>query len=303
MIEEKFLLTIGIPSFNRGPILLETLEKMPLLPELQLLIVNDGSPHLQYQAVESFIATLINSRIVHYQENYGPPTALIRLFENCETQYLMLLSDEDLIVPRALGKLHGELDKEEFSYIVLRDIKRKTNVKSIKWLSAYFSGNVFKVSDCMEALKFIKELAKNEEFAHLYPHSLLAIFLAAQGKKHRHIYGAGHIVRTVTKTEIRTLSGKHAEKPTERVLEHLSFLRCLDEMAKLSGLSNSVLSNVKNSARTKFFGSLLDSVSTVDSRAVDDLLRGVAVTYLTTSFRIFIKKLRQVELLSRHRKI
>lgn len=120
---------------------------------------------------------------MHYKENYGPPTALIRLFENCETQYLMLLSDEDLIVPRALGTLHRELDKEEFSYIVLRDIKRKTNVKSIKWLSAYISGNVFKVSDCMEALEFIKELAKNEEFAHLYPHSLLAIFFCRPRQK------------------------------------------------------------------------------------------------------------------------
>lgn len=294
------MLTIAIPSLNRSTVLLQTLEQLHALDSVQVLIVNDGSTTGNYKDVEEFISGRANFRIVHYQENFGCSTALMRVFENCRTEFLMLLSDEDVTIPSTVELLIEELRKDEFGYVVLRDAgknkikKSAINVRAIKSQSAYFSSNVFKVSSAMEPLAFIRNLAKDEEFAHLYPHTLLAITVIAQGKKSLKISAQGHTNRVFESTEIRTLSGGHAHQPTERVMEHLSFLRCLDKMTKIPGVNPKTLNKARKSAQSKFFGSILDSVSTIDLQARDDMIKSVPRTYLAWWPKKLIKNLKRI---------
>jgi len=288
------MLSVAIPSFNRGRVLLQTLQKLTSNSELQVLIVNDGSTTDDYYPVDLFIANKPNFKIHHYSENFGPATALLRLFENCQTEYLMTLSDEDIVEDSNLGLLLDFLYENEFDYLVARDSGCKKSIsklkpKDVKPQSAYFSSNVFKVQETFEALNFIRDLANFEEFAHLYPHTLLAVSLFAQGRNCMKLSAKCHVSRIIEETEIRTLSGGLAHLPTERVRQHLSFLRCLNAISDVWRTNPKGLSTIKNSAQQKFFGTILDSVSTIDARARNDLIRGFPKTYLASRFRNFIK--------------
>ena len=294
------VLTIAIPSLNRSGVLLETLKQLDIPNSVQVLITNDGSTKGDYSEVEKYISKKSNYRIVHYSENFGCATALFRVFENCQTEYLITLSDEDIVKSDVLELLVAELQREDIGYAVIRMMGANRfkstgiSIKEVKSLSAYFSSNVFRVNGTRESLTFIRDLAKVEEFAHLYPHTLLAIIMVALGKKSVKISAQFHSNRVIEETEIRTLSGRVAHHPTERVIEYLSFLRCLDEIERFPGISKKLLLTAKKSAECRFFGSILDSISTLDLKARDDLIRSAPRTILAWYPKKMIKNLRNL---------
>ncbi len=110
---EKPLLTIGIPTYNR-PEKIKTQVSL-LLPQLEErvhLVVYDNcstipvESHFTEQELQKF--TVIRNRI-----NVGADANIAKCFENCETQWLWTLSDDDLIKTNAVEIILKEIEKDD----------------------------------------------------------------------------------------------------------------------------------------------------------------------------------------------
>ena len=100
------ILTIGIPTYNRPDDLLRLLQQIAsselFLKECCVLVIDDGSSGLNEDFLDAknlpidFLEQKL--RYVKNHQNIGYPRTFIRLFEECQTDYLLILSDDNLLL-------------------------------------------------------------------------------------------------------------------------------------------------------------------------------------------------------------
>jgi len=117
------VLTIGIPTYNRSTQLMETVRR--LLPDLSskvcLLIVDNASDTPAREVLSSFMRPESpHIRIVRNKWNIGAPANVLRTVELCETAYLWILADDDLLsvdsVKTVLGAVYEYRDIDFFRF-------------------------------------------------------------------------------------------------------------------------------------------------------------------------------------------
>lgn len=117
------LLTIGIPSYNRAPIVAANLagiiNRLPEWVEV-LLCDNASDPPIKLDAETLAIAGQRRVRIrVHRQvTNLGAPANILRLFELVETKWLLLTGDDDPVLPERLPDILDLLERRQDCPIV-----------------------------------------------------------------------------------------------------------------------------------------------------------------------------------------
>jgi glycosyltransferase involved in cell wall biosynthesis len=107
--ENHKLLTIAIPTFNRHELLKEQIEA--LLPQMSdqikvVILDNHSEP-----AVSSYLGELCGNQIeiIRNRENIGGDANIYRCFEYCETEWLWVLSDDDLVKDDAVLRVLEEI--------------------------------------------------------------------------------------------------------------------------------------------------------------------------------------------------
>ena len=91
------LLTIGIPTYNRGEILKATLNK--ILPiclqyEVEILVADDGSTDGTYEMLKQF-ESYKNFKIIKNSTNLGFDRNTVNLFNLAKSKFLWLFGDDD----------------------------------------------------------------------------------------------------------------------------------------------------------------------------------------------------------------
>lgn len=101
--------TIAIPTYNRDDYLRQVIASVlsESQVDFELLIVDTASPSNVKEIVDSFNDPRVN--YFYYPENLGMVGAGNKCIELCQSEYLMLLADDDRLLPGGLKKLYDQI--------------------------------------------------------------------------------------------------------------------------------------------------------------------------------------------------
>lgn len=199
--EYKPLLTIGIPTYNRGKRALETIRQILAFPldfEIEIVVSNNGTKNQTFFYYNE-IQNINDNRIRYYQfdENQGVSLNICQVAEMARGDFLLFLSDEDSINLPVLYKMMTDLveDRENIGMYkpastqhyknVFIDVRKSRGMDALDefaYKSNYLSGNTFNVTLLKEinAIDYVKNNQENE-IAFLYPHMCFELFVAQFG--------------------------------------------------------------------------------------------------------------------------
>ncbi|MBX9879492.1 MAG: glycosyltransferase [Candidatus Obscuribacterales bacterium] len=101
--------TVAIPTYNRDDYLRQVIASVLSESEIdfELLIVDTASPVNVKEIVDSFNDSRVN--YFYYPKNLGMVGAGNKCIELCQSEYLMLLADDDRLLPGGLKKLYDQI--------------------------------------------------------------------------------------------------------------------------------------------------------------------------------------------------
>ena len=131
-------ITIGIPTYKRprqlARLLGQLVDSKKLCPWLQVLVLDDSGDQEAHAVFHQYCQDSQFAQLVSNPENQGYPRSLIRLIEECRSDYLVLLADDDHIQLASLDGLRGFLESETPDFI------------STPWLRRTGSGNRYRLA-------------------------------------------------------------------------------------------------------------------------------------------------------------
>lgn len=303
MYHRDMSLVLAIPSFNRPDSALRASQQLlssPLPNEVTFLLADNGSNISSYSKVSNFILSKPSAVFLRFEENLGFGLNLLRLIEHVESDYVLLMSDEDHLNTTQLGELLDFLRERNPSLCILRDfdstraISKRLRVKHLKGSSNYMSGIVINMNLVRSHIPIVKEMTVTEEYASLYPQVILATILFAEGDSF--LFARPEILsRERLETTIRSSGGNPYWYPTERVYQYLSMIRCLEKISSISTLKNG--KRIKAFQRVnqgKFFGLLFDAVGILAPDNRKDLTRSSFTTAIHFEFQLFLEWVRKI---------
>lgn len=118
---KDFILTIGIPTYNRPKKLkqcLISIEKQTLTDDIEILISIDGSTDDTESVVKKFISSSkFNIRYVKNKKNLGFDRNIINVYKNARGKYVWFLGDDDQMLTGGIKNIVKIL-KEEFPTVI-----------------------------------------------------------------------------------------------------------------------------------------------------------------------------------------
>lgn len=196
--KNNVFLTIGIPSYNRGKILLENVKQLLNLEydaEIEIVVSNNGSK-IEADYYDQ-ISKINDSRLVYtsFEANQGYASNVLNVMTHASGHFLVMCSDEDFLV---LDKLSGFI---QFLFENLQMAMSYTGgygsnfengtiqmypagIQAIECAvnSNYLTGLVFNNS-IISKYKIIEKVQQNREnlFVEYYVHSVIATIIAQYG--------------------------------------------------------------------------------------------------------------------------
>jgi hypothetical protein len=291
------LLTIGIPSFNRPEAALESVKKNLKAREssdFSILLVNNGS-ELDYKIDETWQNQQTKFQYIKFLDNLGFGQNIIRLIEHCETKYLLFMSDEDFLSNDGVNKLEIFLKEKNPTVTILRSKPKtfkktkKIKMNNIRGISSNMSGIIINLNILKMYLPNIKKLVETEEFAFLYPHMLIVALL--NSLRSGYILSLPTIIsQDALPTTVVATSGHPYFYPTERVIQHISFFKCVEKIDQmLDGKARRRLNQFTKANEKYFFGIIHDAVKIMDSKLANMLLKSSFRTYLNSKAKTLLK--------------
>jgi len=114
-------ITIGIPTYNRprqlARLLGQLVDSNKMCPWLQVLVLDDSGNQEAHAPFNQHCEDDPFARLVTNPENQGYPRSLIRLIEECRTDYLVLLADDDYIQLPSFDGLRSFLESETPDFV------------------------------------------------------------------------------------------------------------------------------------------------------------------------------------------
>ncbi len=121
--DSKPLLTIAIPTYQRARFLEELLNnlgpQLKNIPRIELLISDNASMDDTERLIEGFAGRGLEVRYIRNKENIGPDGNFLQCFELATGKFFLLFGDDDLLVPGALLKIIGLLDRHDPDIVYL----------------------------------------------------------------------------------------------------------------------------------------------------------------------------------------
>jgi glycosyltransferase involved in cell wall biosynthesis len=188
------LLSIGIPSYNRAENVWSLLHELLAEPDSELVeifVIDDGGSDGTYaKLAEDAIASRV--RILRNDANLGFARTFARLFAECRTEYLMLMSDDDHVLVESLRPLLAYLGSERPAFVSPQFLRASTisrgrsstgpiAPRQFIACSAHAPGLVFRVEDCRAGLEELAERIEADQVdAVVYPqvHLVMRLLLA-----------------------------------------------------------------------------------------------------------------------------
>ena len=112
------LLTIGIPTYNRKKAILNCLDHLyekKIYLKARILVIDNASEDQSYEIIHKKYSHVFD--IHKNKKNIGFSGNTIELFKICSTEYLLWLSDEDIIIEKNIDKLIEILNKNSYFFL------------------------------------------------------------------------------------------------------------------------------------------------------------------------------------------
>lgn len=165
------ILTVGIPTYNRGHLLVDCLEKLgPVLAtfdgQIELVISNNCSTDNTSEVLEDFarsFAGLFSIRVVEQTSNVGAVPNIFQLVDNARTDYLISMGDDDSLKADGLRMLLEILSASKPTHFIegawpWRRVKEEFDLTEDKVSTWGYEiglawGSVYHVPSCRAALE------------------------------------------------------------------------------------------------------------------------------------------------------
>lgn len=191
---EDLKLTIAIPSYKRKEVikklLYELITNMKQHNNYEILVVDDASKDGTFDEIFKF-HNEETVRVYENVENLGLVGNIYELFKRARGSYLLLLSNEDMVVHDNITKITSFIKKKHPVFIsgqytknqgcgdlLYRGRRRTKNIKPSDFhaSSFYISGLIYSVKECRPLLKAILDSGKFLS-SFIYPQVLLTALL------------------------------------------------------------------------------------------------------------------------------
>lgn len=129
--------TVFTPTYNRANLLVRVYEslKKQTFKDFEWLIISDGSNDGTSELVKSWIDEKIIDIKYYWQENNGKPSVLKKAFEMFESDYLVDIDDDDIMLPDCLQLFYD-------TWNVIRQEGKYEVIGSCRALTIDHEGNV-----------------------------------------------------------------------------------------------------------------------------------------------------------------
>lgn len=196
----KNLLTIAIPTFNRRKAITEQVKHLlsnDLPKGIEILVIDNASEDGTYDALLNEVIqpsdSQSNIRVLQNSENIGFCGNFFKLFNECNTEYLLINSDEDWVFCKNLKKILSFIIDKKPGFIcpqalidggIYRGIEKTEPIafKEHDAASFYISGLVFNREQSLKYLPFVENLSHQNLAAKFYPQVMLAACLSLSVK-------------------------------------------------------------------------------------------------------------------------
>ena len=192
-MSSKPFLQIAIPTFNRKDTVvsqvIKLLEDSSSYGYIEIVVSDNASNDGTFEALSG----IHNNRLKVFKnnENLGYQGNFLTLLERVDAEYVLFLSDEDLVDFSCVKEVFDLARQNDCLFIssnVTADGKKYRDIKSIRpiepeeyWRSShYVSGLIFKKSLIEKFSSFYRILKESE--TNVYPQVALAVFSIGEGK-------------------------------------------------------------------------------------------------------------------------
>ena len=188
-MEKSNLLTIGIPTYNRKKAILYCLNHLyekKIYLKAKILVIDNASEDRSYEIIHKKYSHVFD--IHKNKKNIGFSGNTIELFKKCSTEYLLQLSDEDIIMEENMDKLIEILRNNSYLFLctqyylknnrtkLYRGNKRMKTVTYDLWDSAsHLPGLVFNVPKAEKIVNNFDTLKKKYPTATKYSPQLFIL--------------------------------------------------------------------------------------------------------------------------------
>lgn len=191
------LLTIGIPTYNRGNLLLKRLKnlrRMPFDSEIEIAISKNGTEMYQEEYEEA--GRIPDARINYfgYDRTLNPTENWHHVVEMAHGKYVLFVSDEDDVILEALEHYlrvlvdHPEINLVRAATILqnpdLETAYAKKGIEAFKMMflsQNYLSSLIVRKKDFIEEKLLKLEKYKDNVFYRYYPHEWWCVLLTRRG--------------------------------------------------------------------------------------------------------------------------
>lgn len=124
--QERPLLTIAIPTYNRSDLLCQLLDclrqQIRGRPEVRLLISDNASTDATRELVEKELRSGTPLDYVRNSENIGPDGNFLQCYERAGGKYVWMISDDDLLRPGTIDRLLAHLKRDEYDLVFMEQV-------------------------------------------------------------------------------------------------------------------------------------------------------------------------------------
>lgn len=111
-------ITIAIPTYNRvEKLLVRVAELLPQMNEGDVLLISDNATE-GFNPKDYPVLGDGRVKVVINDVNVGGNANFIKCFERCETEWMWLLSDDDMVLPEALNHIRNEIKNNNDSCVI-----------------------------------------------------------------------------------------------------------------------------------------------------------------------------------------
>jgi len=122
MNNAAILLTIAIPTYNRAAYLDNGLSHLVREPEIntteiELMVSDNGSTDATESVVKRWLSQGLKINYIRNQSNIGPDDNFLQCFRKASGKYILILGDDDILLPGALGAILSVLKSGEYGIV------------------------------------------------------------------------------------------------------------------------------------------------------------------------------------------
>jgi hypothetical protein len=243
-------LTLAIPTFNRSLDVVRLAEQIAPWTQargsaMSAVFYDDGSSDDTSRQLQRYRGPRLE--IVRSDTNQGYAKTLIRAISECETEWVMLVADDDAFAPKPgqVQALMHWLAAEQPDFVCTqwltrdgglyrgRDSTERITDAELRAATSHAPGLIYRSSAVRPTLPLLdRELEAGSDAAHVYPQVVLvAQMLAAGGKA---MYWSGSLLQegSASPSGIRDFKGRKYWTASSRLAQAFAFDRLYRTMAQ-----------------------------------------------------------------------